>query len=245
MLLPDGAYRVTVIFTSGDTDFAGRVDGRALLRRFQDAAGDHFEALHLGRDVAVAHGCFWAAVRTAVEIYRTPPTGLALTLETWPNRPSHGLFPRHYVLTDQKGEILLRGVSVWVLMDMETRTLSRDRDWIPPSAGLSRPGELSVPRRIRIPEGLTGKCTRTVTAEEADVNGHLNNAEYLRWGEDLADGELAAARRLRRFEIEYKKELPLGAAAELTYMTEGGSLFVRGRSNDSEAFLMRCDYDPI
>ena len=244
MLLPDGAYRMTVTFTSEDTDPLGRVDGRAVLRRFQDAAGDHFDALDLGRDTAVTHGCFWAAVRTAVEIYRTPPVGRALTLETWPNRPSHGLFPRHYLLTDAGGGTLLRGVSVWVLMDLESRTLSRDRDWVPP-AGLSRPGELSVPRRLRFPESPAQTRLRTVTADEADVNGHLNNAEYLRWGEDLADAAFASARRLRRFEIEYKKELPLGAAAEMAYLTEGGSLFVRGRIDENDAFVLRCDYDPI
>ena len=245
MLMPDGAYRVTVTFDEGDADPFGRTDGRAILRRFQDAAGAHFDALHLGRDVAVTHGCFWAAIRTAVEIGRTPPPGEELTLETWPGRRSHGLFLRHYVLTDVTGEELLRGLSVWVLMDLETRTLSRDTGWVARPEGISRPGELAGIKRLRMPDRPAETRLRTVTAVEADVNGHLNNAEYLRWGTDLAEPDFAADHRLRRFEIEYKKELPLGVTAELSYFTENDSLYVRGTAEEKEAFILRCDYVPI
>ena len=245
MLLPDGAFREIITFTPEETDPFGRVDGRAILRRFQKIAGDHFDSLGFGRDIAVEHGCFWAAARTAVQIRTLPETGAALTLDTWPGRQAHGLYRRHYQLTDGDGGTLLRGMSVWVLMDLETRTLSAHREWMTHPGGISRPGELPGNIKCSVPAQLPLEARRTVTGAEADENGHLNNTEYLRWGTDLLSPSFAAAHRLSGLCIEYKKELLLGQSAVLRYMTDETSLYVRAEAEEKESFILRCDYDPV
>ena len=139
MLLSDGAFRESVTFDGAEADAFGRVDARAVLRRFQDVAGHHFDALQQGMDAAAAHGCFWATARTALDVTLPPPTGRELVLDTWPGRQAHGIFLRHYVLSDGEGTTYLRGLSAWVLMDMSSRTLTADRDWIAHPGGVSRP----------------------------------------------------------------------------------------------------------
>ena len=245
MLLPDGVFRENVIFDGSDLDGFGRVDARAVLRRFQAIAGHHFDALHQGMSVAEAHGCFWATARTALDISAPPPAGEALILDTWPGRQAHGIFLRHYVLTGEDGAVLLRGLSAWVLMDIESRSLSADRDWVSHPGGISRPGELDARQRFKMPADLPFAAFRTVQAAETDGNGHMNNAEYCRWGDDLLPDAFAAAHRLRRLWIEYKKEMTQGQTAELRWALEDGSLFLRSAVEGRDTFLMRCDYDPI
>ncbi len=245
MLLSDGAFRERVTFEDEETDAFGRVDARAVLRRFQTIAGHHFDALQQGMDTAAANGCFWATARTALDVTLPPPTGRALLLDTWPGRQAHGIFLRHYVLSDEDGREYLRGLSAWVLMDIDSRTLAANRDWVAHPGGISRAGELPAVQRFRIPAQLPETVRRTVRADETDANGHMNNAEYCRWGDELLKADFAAAHRLRRLWIEYKKEMTQGQTAELRWALEDGSLFLRSAVEGRDTFLMRCDYDPI
>ena len=130
-------------------------------------------------------------------------------------------------------------------MDIESRTLSADRDWVSHPGGISRLGELDARQRFKMPADLPFAAFRTVQAAETDGNGHMNNAEYCRWGDDLLPDTFADAHRLRQMRIEYKKEMTQGQTAELHWALEEGSLLLRSAVEGRETFLMRCDYDPI
>ena len=105
--------------------------------------------------------------------------------------------------------------------------------------------ELPAVQRFRVPAQLPETVRRTVRADETDANGHMNNAEYCRWGDELLRADFAAAHRLRRLWIEYKKEMTQGQTAELRWGLADGSLFLRAAVEEKETFIMRCDYDPI
>ena len=85
----------------------------------------------------------------------------------------------------------------------------------------------------------------TVRWSALDENRHLNNTVYARWAADLTGEDYARSHRLRSLLVEYKKELPLGAEAELQYTLEADTLYLRGTSEGRDSFLMRCEYDPI
>ena len=245
MLLSDGVFRRHIVFGPGETDAFGRVDGRAILRRFQEIAGAHFDSLAMGRSAAAENGCFWAAVRTGLEIGVLPSPGAGLFLDTWPGRQGHGIYMRHYLLRDEAGGELLRGLSSWVLMDAATRSLAARRDWVGSLEAVSLPGEMRGIPRCRMPERLPESGLRTVTAAETDVNGHMNNAEYYRWGADLLPEDYAGRHSLRRMAIDYKKEMLQGQTAELRWLLEDDVLSLRGAVDGKETFTLRCEYDPI
>ncbi|MBR6114450.1 MAG: hypothetical protein IKQ10_04625 [Oscillospiraceae bacterium] len=242
--LPNGVFRLPVRFGPGDSDPFGRTDAAALLRQMQNAAEAHYDALGIGAAAAAAHNSFWALIRTELEIALSPAPGEELRLDTWAGRCGHGLHRRLYRFSDGADHTLVRGLSVWVLMDRTTRQLSADRSWLVDPAPLSFPDEFRGLKRSVMPP--PDRCTaRTVTREETDVNGHLNNTVYARWAADLLDADYARGHRLRALLAEYKKELPLGAAAELRWRLEADTLTVRGVSDGRDSFLVRCDYDPI
>ncbi len=239
-------YRQTAVFLPGDAEPGGSADGCALLRRLERAAGAHYAALGLGQEAALRHGCFWALARTEMKVDSPVPVGRELYMDSWAGRQGHGLFWLHYRLTEGNGQILLRAASVWVLIDVNTRSFAKNRSWIGARGGWSLPGELpSSLRRPEMPALLPESIRRTVEPGEADANGHLNNARYLRWAEDLLRPEYRARRTLRELWVEYRKELPLGQTAELRYLVDGDAVYVRGTAGGKESFILRCSYDPI
>lgn len=242
----DGIFREKVVFTAQDTDRFGRVKSSVLLHQLEQIATTHYDALGLDRDLTTSHGCFWAVIRTELALCVPPPVERTLYLDTWSGRQSHGLFWRHYRLQDPEGTVYIRGVSVWVLMDIQTRTMSRDRSWVTEKGGVSQPDELKATLRSpALPTELPQRQDRTVERSDADFNGHLNNAEYLRWADDLLPEEFAVSHRPAHLWIEYKKELPLGQTAVLQYLLEDGALYLRGTVEDKDSFILRCDYDSI
>lgn len=96
-----------------------------------------------------------------------------------------------------------------------------------------------------MPARLPESRQRTVSPAEADANGHLNNAMYLRWAEDLLGSEFKATHTLRDLWVEYKKELPVGQTAELSYLLDGNTVFLRGMAGSKESFTLRCTYGSI
>ena len=203
---PDQVYREEVTFTFAETDKRAQIRPDAILYRFQTIAGDHYTSLGMGRDVAVARGCFWAVTRNDLRITRLPRVGEKLWLDTWAGRRGHGLFWRHYRLQTPEGEILLRAVSMWVVMDLATRALSKDYAWAQAAPVVKQEGELpSTFRGVDFPEALPGRSHRTVTPEETILM--LQTCE---WPEDIdlkraeEDAYEAQERmRQRQSQIEY------------------------------------------
>ena len=123
--LPDGVFRSEICFGDSDTDRFGRVENSALLWQLQEIAGAHYDTLGWGYERIRSHGCFWAVIRNELVITTPPRPGEALWLDTWNGRSAHGLYRRHYRLQRPDGTVLVRGVSVWVLMDAAERALSK------------------------------------------------------------------------------------------------------------------------
>ena len=129
LALPKGVYREEIVFTPEETDGFGRVRPDALARRFQEIAAVHHASLGVGQEIAAAKSSFWALARTEMRISRLPAAGERVFLDTWVGRQSHGLFWRHYRIAGEDGEALLYAVSVWVIMDIESRALTKDHAW--------------------------------------------------------------------------------------------------------------------
>lgn len=49
-----------------------------------------------------------------------------ITIETWPLEPKRIEFEKDYLVRDANGEVIIRAVSVWVLMDIHQRRLKHN-----------------------------------------------------------------------------------------------------------------------
>ena len=244
--LPEGVYRESLVFTPEETDALGHVRADAIAHRFQEIAGVHHSALGVGQEIAVTKGSFWALARTEMKMTRMPRVGEPLFLDTWVGRHAHGLFWRHYRIMDREENPVLYAVSIWVIMDIQTRALTKNHSWADGCARVTVEGELPATfRSIPFPEELGEHRERRVTDAETDSNGHLNNCLYLRWGQDLLSEEFARTHELRSVWIEYRKEMPRGLDSDIAYSLDGTTLYARGTAEDKERFLLRMEHAEI
>ena len=198
-------YRKQYTILDNCTDRYGRVKPSQILFFSQDAATSHCVGLGMDWDSMAARGLFWAVSRTKVKIHRLPKLGETVTVETWPMTNTRVAYPRAMAMYDQQGDLLLQTVSLWVLMDINKRSMV-----LPGRSGLDfcgqdRGGELELPGGLVPCEGADSR-TRTVAYTDLDINGHLNNARSMDWVDDLMDSEFHRDHAPKEFTVCYLSE---------------------------------------
>ena len=209
-------YRQTFTLSDMEVDCFGRLKLSTLLYFAQEVAGRHSELLGAGYDDLAQKGIFWAVTRHRVQISRLPVRGETITVETWPMPTIRVAYPRSMVAYDGNGRELFRLISLWVLMDANTRAMV-----LPGKSGVTVEGqltgkELEVPRSLA-PKDMTNKALRTVTYSCLDRNGHMNNTRYLDWVDDLLPSGYHSSHTAREFIICYLNEAREAQAVTLQW----------------------------
>ena len=188
----------------------GRLKMSALLYYAQEAAGAHAALLGAGWDALQKKSLFWAVIRTRAEIF-AQPTGSEIILKTWPMPTSRTAYPRCVMGYDRDGTLLFKLVSLWVLMDINTRAMV-----LPAKSGVEVIGQLygDEPEQPRgLPVGEQEQVVyKTVEQCHLDVNGHMNNTRYMDWVMELCDDQ-----PVRQLELCYFSEGILDDKMEVGY----------------------------
>ena len=198
-------YRHTFHLAGNSVDCHGRLRPSQILYFVQEAAGQHFSRISMDYDALANQGMFWAVIRQKVQITRLPRLGETVTLETWPMPATRVAYPRSVIAYDEAGEELFRSISIWVLMDVNTRAMI-----LPGKSGLVVPGtlrglELATPGALA-PKALENSSSRRVCFTDLDRNGHMNNTRYLDWIDDLLPSHFHADHELKEITVCYLSE---------------------------------------
>lgn len=227
-------YRKTFCVPATATDRFDRIKPSQILALLQDAAGDHCALLGADWDTLAGRNLFWAVIRHRVEVTRLPRSGEEVTVETWPMPTTRTAYPRATVVYDGEGRELLRGISLWVLMDRGTRAMI-----LPGKSGVHveghlRGSELAVPGSL-LPRSFSNTESRTVRYTELDVNGHMNNCRYLDWAEDLLPSRFHQDHAPKEFTVCYLSEARETETVELSWELDGdGVLNLDGHRREAE-----------
>lgn len=218
-------YREQFKITTASVDRFGRLKASWILYYAQQVAGTHSNMLNINL-VTPERELFWAVIRHRVQITRLPKRGETITVETWPMPTTRVAFPRCTTARDADGNEVFRSISLWVLMDRESRAMV-----VPGKSGVDVPGlvrgdELAVPGNLP-PKLLEHHCSRLAGFSELDVNGHVNNTRYLDWIDDLLPSSFHQEHPVREFTICYLSEVMEGQQLDLTWeLQEGPSIRV-------------------
>ena len=227
-------FRKDFLLDTIHLDCFGRLKPSVLLYLAQEAAGGH--CLELGTDWESLHEkhLFWALIRTTVQITRLPGAGETVTVETWPMPTTRTAYPRATVGYDQKGQELFRSVSLWVLMDSDTRAMVLPGRSGVEVSGVLRGNELAAPRSLP-PQLLTRHALRTVRFSQLDRNGHMNNTRYMDWVDDLLPSAFHQLHPVRGFTLCYLSEARENQKIHLDFdLDEGGNLVVDAHRENTD-----------
>jgi acyl-ACP thioesterase len=130
-------YSQSFEITDLHVDCCGRMLPSKILYLMQEVAGNHFAQLSMDYDSLASRGLFWAITRNKVQISRLPLRGEKIRLETWPMPTTRVAYPRATEGFDAEGNSLFKVISLWVIMDMDTRVMV-----LPGKSGIIVPGIL-------------------------------------------------------------------------------------------------------
>ena len=224
----------------------GRLKTSMLLYFIQEVAGKHFEQLSMDYDSLESRGLFWAITRHKVQITRIPRHGETIRVETWPMPTTRVAYPRSVVAYDEEGKECFRSISLWVLMDLDTRNMI-----LPGKSGISVVGtlrgtELAAPNSL-VPKSLNVSRSRTVCFTDLDRNGHMNNTRYLDWIDDLLPSAFHRQHEIREFTVCYLSEAREGQELRLHWdFLEENTMHVdayrRQEDKDERVFTARLTF---
>ena len=211
-----------------------------LFELMQEASIRHTEELKMGREMTLDRGLLWMVTHQQAEIARMPEYDELITLESWPGKTLHLLFPRYYRVLDEGGNVLLRASALWALVDRSTRRMVFPDRYGVTIEGVVTGNEIDLPSTPRrAAEGETHNFT--VPFSYVDLNGHMNNTRYFDLAEDCVPAA-AEGRSLRRVAVEYANEARLGDTLRITTEQTGGSWFISG-DTEKKTFRMMMEYE--
>ena len=223
-------------FTISDVhvDRYGRLRPSMILYFAQEIAGRHCQELAVDYDTLAKRRLFWAVTRHRVQITRMPVCGETLHIETWPMPTTRVAYPRSMVAYDADGQECFRSISLWVLMDLDTRNMILPGKSGIEVAGTIRGLELATPNGL-IAKPLGSQRSRSVCFTDLDRNGHMNNSRYLDWVEDLLPSVFHARNTPREFTICYLSEAREGQELTMQWdFLEENCLQVDGHRKNEE-----------
>lgn len=191
-----------------DVDFTKKLKLSTLFGYFQDVASLASENLGYGIETLnEKFGVAWVVTRIRVEITRMPIWDEEITIKTWPLEPGRLEFDRDYLVKDVNGNVIIRAVSKWVIMDIKERRLKRSE-----VIGIEYPEKITE----RAIEGrlvkLTGfgqleeVYTKVIGYSDIDFNGHLNNSKYVDYMMDCFPVENHKNHSIQSIDITFNHE---------------------------------------
>ncbi len=209
-------YTQNFEITDHYVDCFGRMTPSSILLMIQEVAGKHCTALSVDYDTLAKRRMFWAVTRHRVQVSRMPRLGETIRVETWPMPTTRVAYPRSVVAYDAAGNECFRAISLWVLMNLDTRSMI-----LPGKSGISVVGslrglELPSPGSLALMDH-TQTRQRQVCFTDLDRNGHMNNTRYLNWVSDLLPSAFHQEHEVKEFTICYHAEAREGQLLDLSW----------------------------
>jgi acyl-ACP thioesterase len=150
---------------------------------------------------------------------RRPKLGETITVRSWPRGWERLFAVRDYDIRDASDTPIVRGRSGWIILDIERRRPLRPQalmDKLPLNEGLDAlPGGAGG---LEARNGLVKAGERKAAYSDIDYNGHVNNARYIQWIQDIMEPEILERADRMRLDINYLSEIKPG---EITGLLSG------------------------
>ncbi|MFA9391064.1 MAG: acyl-[acyl-carrier-protein] thioesterase [Prolixibacteraceae bacterium] len=187
-------------------DINRRLTIQKLCSFFQDIAGNHTVACGVGWEVMQDENLFWVLSRMKIEVNKYPEWRDQITIRTWSNGLDGLMAVRNFQVLSAKGEVVVKAISQWVMVNTETRRFVRADDFMrdfPLNAERlfeNNPGKIEA-----LKEGVKFGASE-VSFTETDMNRHMNNVSYIDRIVNTYESEFLLSHQICDFEINFMKE---------------------------------------
>ncbi|MEJ2704869.1 MAG: thioesterase [Sedimentisphaerales bacterium] len=232
-------FRFTVRTSECQPD--GRIKMASLMQYLQEAAALHAEQLGVGFERLSEMDVYWVLSNFKIEIARLPRWSEEVTIRTWPSGYNRAIASREFVGADRKDQEVFKAGSEWMILSKRT---NRPRNLFRLDLNLPKTGVSVLPdpmSRLQRRDDYRAVDHVRVPYSSIDLNGHVNNTEYVRWSFDVLRQAFGPDGGIRWMQVTYLSEVFEGDEVELLVSSVGSGRFhVLGSKLDtqSDVYLM-------
>ncbi len=177
------------------------------MQHLQEIAALHAEQFGLGFDRLGEMDGYWVLSNIRIEISRLPGREDEVTLRTWPSGYTRTIATREFVSKDRNNSELFRAGSEWMVLNKQTNRL---KNLFKLDLNLPKTGTKALPEELKRlePNSNYRKINAVLVPHSAiDLNGHVNNTEYVRWGIDALSRVFKLNNNIRCVQATYLSEV--------------------------------------
>jgi medium-chain acyl-[acyl-carrier-protein] hydrolase len=209
-------WETTTKIRAFDVDSNGRLKVNTILDYFQDAASNDAERLHFGYTDFVPVGLIWVLSWAKFEFLNFPKFADKVKIQSW-GKNQHKLYSiRDYLLLNSKDEIICKGTSAWLLLDLKTFRPKILPQLFPEIKMYDSLNALTdFPQKI-IPSKQTEPVfTTRIKYSDIDLNQHTNNAKYIELMLNCFDTEFHTWHTVKTLTVSFNAESKFGDQIQL------------------------------
>ncbi|XP_040985653.1 palmitoyl-acyl carrier protein thioesterase, chloroplastic-like [Juglans microcarpa x Juglans regia] len=233
-------YRQTFIIRSYEIGPDKTATMETLMNLLQETALNHVTSSGLAgngfgatREMSLRK-LIWVVTRIHIQVQRYSSWGDVVEIDTWVDATGKNGMRRDWIIRDYKTqEIITRATSTWVIMNQETRRLSKIpeqvREEVVPFY-LNRVAVASDKNDSEKIDKLTDKTAERIRSglaprwSDMDANQHVNNVKYIGWILESVPINVLGNYDLTSMTLEYRRECQQSNLLEsLTSSTASGT----------------------
>ncbi|MBR2290275.1 MAG: hypothetical protein IJ867_06805 [Clostridia bacterium] len=216
-----------------DVDYRNNLKIKSALSYLEDIAGIHSNIAGYGLLDIEKNKKTWVLINWKVEFLRRPRYAENLKVKTWSNGTEKIYALRDFYMYDEKGEIVVRATSKWVLIDIEKMGIAKLTDEVM-NAYTTEPDKAFDEKveKLKEPEGYIDSVEVKITKDMIDVNGHVHNINYMDFVTQIMPIEVM--QNAKTVEVLYKKEIRDVDKIKCFYQVQDGYHYVVIKSEDEQ-----------
>jgi acyl-ACP thioesterase len=182
----------------------------ALVRLMQETAMQQVLELNISVWDLEQYSLAWVLIRKRIDIERLPMLGEKLSIHSFPTGADRVFTYRDFRVYDGEGKVLATAATTWLLMNIQTRQMSRiPAELLARFSGYFPPKEMCLPHALdSLPVMNQQLSDRTyqVGWYDLDFIKHLNNVHFVKWMLEALPEETLAKQQIRRMDLLFLAE---------------------------------------
>ena len=191
-----------------DVDMFQRATIPSMVFKMHESAMQHVLKVGVSAKELAPRNLAWVLHQQYFEFFRQPQLGEVLEVSTYPTGLERIFTFRDFKLKDSEDKVIAQASSSWILMDTQSRKMSKYpkdiEELLLPSNDFEK---LPRPPRMKFKiENPIYKKEFQVGFHDLDFNEHLSNFFYFRWMLDTLPNEFLKANQLKTLQMRFKEE---------------------------------------
>ncbi|KAF3438730.1 hypothetical protein FNV43_RR21494 [Rhamnella rubrinervis] len=242
-------YRQSFIIRSYETGPDGTATMETLMNLLQETALNHVTSSGLAgsgfgttREMSLRK-LIWVVTRIHIQVQRYSCWGDIVEIDTWVDAAGKNGMRRDWIILDYKSkDIIARATSTWVIMNNETRRLSKIPEQVRQEVMpfyLNRYAIAKDKNDIEKIDKLTDETVHRIKSglaprwSDMDANQHVNNVKYIGWILESVPKNVLSDYDMTSMTLEYRRECTQSTLLESLTSPTACVVAEDSRSNNS------------